>query len=146
MREIEVIFPSPSGTAPVVNELVQRGFSNEMVVWNIVSCDPKVKYVDIEFEKPKAKFFRSPDGPNTPDSKRLFKKLGPGRRVQIYGHAPNYSSNNPIQDKYTVRGWSRIPPILTNPLPKATKGSKAKASALVKPIAELDPLFVTDKP
>lgn len=145
MQEIEVIFPAPSGTPPVVHHSVQRGFSNEMIVWNVVSCDPKIKYVDIEFEKPKAKFFRAPGGPNTPDAKRLVKKLGPGRRVQIYGHAPDYSNTNPVQDKYTIRGWSKIPPVQANPLPVAKK-TTAKAVKDFGPIAVLDPLFVTDKP
>lgn len=144
MQEIEVIFPTPSGTPPVVHP-VKRGFSNEMIVWNIVSCDPKVKYIDIEFEKPKAKFFRDPGGPNTPAAKRLVKKLGPGRRVQIYGHAPDYNTGNPVQDKYTIRGWSRVPPVQANPLPTAKK-TKAEALKDFEPIAVLDPLFVTDKP
>lgn len=139
MQEIQVIFPKPSGSKPVVNHPIERGFSNEKVVWNIVNCDPTIKYVEIEFEQPKAKFFREPDGPGTPDATRLVRRLGSGGHVQIYGHAPDYKNTNPVQDKYTIRGWRK------NPLSTAKK-TKAKAGEKDPLVTELDPLFVTDKP
>lgn len=140
MREIQVIFPDPATNQPPPPGLkaedpfvqpMERGSSNEMVVWNFVSCNKDVKFVEIEFPAPRAKFFRKPGGGNT--SNRYVKALGKGNRVQIYGHAPEYANRvNPVQDKYTIKGWK------VDPLGKKGEGAE--------PVAILDPLFVTDKP
>jgi len=130
MHEIEVTFPSPSGTSPVVTQMLQRGRSDDMIVWDVICCDPKVKFIDIEFKEPAALFFRESKGKGTPDTNRIVKEMKKGRcRMQIYGHAPAYQGKRaPVQDKYTIRGWD-------------DQGGKPG-----KMIAELDPLWVTDKP
>ena len=128
MQIIEVVFPTPpAGTKPVVVGGIARGTSFEDVTWDFVSCNPHVDYVEVEFADAKDTFFAGAIAPNTPT--KYGKKLKNGKKAFIFGEVPEYKGkSDPVQAKYTVRGYDKAPD---------------KGGTLV---AELDPLFVTDKP
>ena len=128
MHVIEVVFPTPpAGTKPIVADPVVRGASFDDVAWDFVSCNPVIDWVEIEFEDSGDKFFPGAGAPNT--ETKYAKKLKNGKKVVITGEVPGYQGkHDPVQAKYIIRGYD---------------GDPSKGGAL---IAQLDPLFVTDKP
>ena len=128
MHIIEVVFPTPpAGTKPIVAEPVTRGASFEDITWDFVSCNSNVKWVEIEFTDANDTFFAQGGANPTKYAKLLHPQ---GQKVQIWGQVPEYqNAPSPVQAKYTITGYDGNP-----------------NAATTQVVAQLDPLFVTDKP
>ncbi len=103
MAEVFVVFP-PQG-APKVTPEVQHAENGNRIFWDIVSCNPNVNYVIVEFEDKDAKFFDNGREPH-----RAWRPVKDGKTC-IPGEVRYNGAKEPrkpVWGKYSIIGCERL--------------------------------------